>query len=46
MKRLAMARPDIGFTVEHDGRRVLAVQPTMRTARTRGRADQRGAYRQ
>nr|WP_315457304.1 DNA mismatch repair endonuclease MutL [uncultured Sphingorhabdus sp.] len=28
MKRLAMARPDIGFTVEHDGRRVLAVQPT------------------
>jgi DNA mismatch repair protein MutL len=29
MKRLAMARPDIGFTVEHDGRRVLAVQPEM-----------------
>lgn len=29
MKRLAMARPDIGFTVEHDGRRVLAVQPDM-----------------
>jgi DNA mismatch repair protein MutL len=29
MKRLAMARPDIGFTVEHDGRRVLAVQPGM-----------------
>jgi DNA mismatch repair protein MutL len=29
MKRLAMARPDIGFTVEHDGRRVLAVQPAM-----------------
>jgi DNA mismatch repair protein MutL len=27
VKRLAMARPDIGFTVEHDGRRVLAVQP-------------------
>jgi len=25
-KRLAMARPDIGFTVEHDGRRVLDVQ--------------------
>jgi DNA mismatch repair protein MutL len=23
-----MARPDIGFVVEHDGRRVLAVQPT------------------
>ncbi|MBL0923949.1 MAG: DNA mismatch repair endonuclease MutL [Sphingomonadaceae bacterium] len=29
VKRLAMARPDIGFTVEHDGRRVLAVQPDM-----------------
>ncbi|MGB5077241.1 MAG: DNA mismatch repair endonuclease MutL [Sphingorhabdus sp.] len=29
MKRLAMARPDIGFTVEHDGRRVLSVQPDM-----------------
>ena len=28
MKRLAMARPDIGFVVEHDGRRVLAVQST------------------
>jgi DNA mismatch repair protein MutL len=27
VKRLAMARPDIGFTVEHDGRRTLAVQP-------------------
>ncbi len=29
MKRLAMARPDVGFSVEHDGRRVLAVQPDM-----------------
>jgi DNA mismatch repair protein MutL len=27
VKRLAMARPDIGFSVEHDGRRALAVQP-------------------
>lgn len=26
VKRLAMARPDIGFTVEHDGRRALDVQ--------------------
>ncbi len=27
VRRLAMARPDIGFVLEHDGRRVLAVQP-------------------
>lgn len=27
IRRLAMARPDIGFVLEHDGRRVLAVQP-------------------
>jgi DNA mismatch repair protein MutL len=27
VKRLAMARPEIGFSVEHDGRRALAVQP-------------------
>jgi DNA mismatch repair protein MutL len=27
VKRLAMARPDIGFTVEHEGRRSLSVQP-------------------
>lgn len=26
VKRLAMARPEIGFSVEHDGRRVLQVQ--------------------
>jgi len=26
VKRLAMARPDLAFSVEHDGRRVLAVQ--------------------
>jgi DNA mismatch repair protein MutL len=28
VKRLAMARPDVGFSFEHDGRRVLAVQPS------------------
>jgi DNA mismatch repair protein MutL len=27
VKRLAMARPDIGFTLEHEGRRNLTVQP-------------------
>jgi DNA mismatch repair protein MutL len=27
VKRLAMARPDIGFSVDHDGRRVLHVPP-------------------
>lgn len=27
MKRLAMARPDIGFSLEHDGRRTLSVPP-------------------
>ncbi|MFM2301272.1 MAG: mismatch repair endonuclease MutL [Pseudomonadota bacterium] len=27
VRRLAMARPDIGFTLEHDGRRIFAVQP-------------------
>jgi DNA mismatch repair protein MutL len=27
VRRLAMARPDVGFTFEHDGRRVLQVQP-------------------
>jgi len=27
VKRLAMARPDIGFSLDHDGRRGLAVQP-------------------
>ncbi|HQV02806.1 MULTISPECIES: DNA mismatch repair endonuclease MutL [unclassified Novosphingobium] len=27
VRRLAMARPDIGFVLEHDGRRALAVRP-------------------
>ena len=27
VKRLAMARPDIGFALEHDGRRALSVPP-------------------
>ena len=27
VRRLAMARPDVGFVLEHDGRRILAVQP-------------------
>jgi DNA mismatch repair protein MutL len=27
VKRLAMARPDVGFSLEHEGRRSLAVQP-------------------
>lgn len=27
IRRLAMARPETGFTLEHDGRRILAVQP-------------------
>ena len=27
VRRLAMARPEVGFTLEHDGRRVLALAP-------------------
>ena len=27
VRRLALARPDVGFTLEHDGRRAVAVQP-------------------
>ena len=27
VRRLAMARPEIGFTLEHDGRRTLSAQP-------------------
>jgi DNA mismatch repair protein MutL len=33
VKRLAMARPDVGFSVEHDGRRTLSVQPSDAPAR-------------
>jgi len=28
VKRLAMARSDVGFTLDHDGRRILTLQPT------------------
>src|SRR4029079_14345583 len=28
VKRLAMARNDVGFTLDHDGRRILSLQPT------------------
>ena len=27
VRRLAMARPDVGFTMEHDGRRILSLAP-------------------
>ncbi len=33
VKRLAMARSDVGFTLEHDGRRVLTLQPSAAPAR-------------
>jgi len=33
LKRLALARPDVGFTLEHDGRKVLSVQPSSGPAR-------------
>ena len=33
VKRLAMARPDVAFTLEHDGRRILSVQPSDGPAR-------------
>jgi DNA mismatch repair protein MutL len=32
-KRLAMARSDVGFTLDHDGRRVLTLQPSDPPAR-------------
>ena len=33
VKRLAMARSDVAFTLEHDGRRVLSLQPSEPPAR-------------
>ena len=33
VKRLAMARSDVGFTLEHDGRRILTLQPAEPPAR-------------
>ena len=33
VKRLAMARPDVAFSLEHDGRRVLSLQPAAAPAR-------------
>jgi DNA mismatch repair protein MutL len=33
MKRLAMARSDVGFTFEHDGRRILTLAPSEAPAR-------------
>ncbi|MEE4450025.1 DNA mismatch repair endonuclease MutL [Novosphingobium resinovorum] len=37
VRRLAMARPDVGFTMEHDGRRALSVQPREELAARVGR---------
>ena len=39
VKRLAMARPEIGVTIEHDGRRTLAVQPEDQAARVAALTD-------
>jgi DNA mismatch repair protein MutL len=33
VKRLAMARPDVAFTLEHDGRKILSLQPSNAPAR-------------
>ncbi len=33
VRRLAMARPDVGFTLDHDGRRILSLQPSDGPAR-------------
>ncbi len=36
VKRLAMARSDVGFTLDHDGRRILTLQPAEPPARVAG----------
>ena len=41
VKRLAMARSDVGFTLEHDGRRILTLQPADPPARVAEIADSR-----
>ena len=33
VKRLAMARSDVGFTLDHDGRRILSLQPAQAPVR-------------
>ena len=33
VRRLAMARPDVAFTLDHDGRRILSLQPSDGPAR-------------
>jgi len=39
LKRLAMARPDIAFTLDHDGRRSLSVAPERQAARVAALTD-------
>jgi DNA mismatch repair protein MutL len=36
VKRLAMARSDVAFTLDHDGRRILTLQPAQAPARVAG----------
>ena len=39
VKRLAMARPEVGFTLDHDGRRTLSVLPEGQVARVAALTD-------